>query len=353
LSTGYRLGELAERVGGRVRGDPERVVRGIDTLERCGSDDLGFLTNPRYRKQVRATRAGAILVAPDSGLEGHDLLEVREPYLALARLLALFHPVRRRPAGISPDARVAPDARLGRDVRVEAFAVIEEGVQLGDGVLVGSGCVLGSGSTVGAASELRPRVVLYPGTVVGSRCLVHSGAVLGGDGFGFATSAGTHHKVPQTGRVVVEDDVEIGANTTIDRGAVGDTVIERGAKLDNLVMIAHGVRVGAGSLLAAQSGIAGSTRLGRFTALGGQSGVTGHVELADRTTVAAKSAVLQDVRETAFVAGIPAVDHREWKRAQASLRRLPELRAEVRRLRRQVRELERRVGVAEDEEDRA
>jgi UDP-3-O-[3-hydroxymyristoyl] glucosamine N-acyltransferase len=344
---------LAERVGGHVRGNPERVIRGIDTLDRCESDQLGFLTNPRYRKLAEETRAAAILVAPNSDLTGHDLLEAEEPYLALAALLALFHPRPERPPGISPDARVAAGVRLGRDVRVEAFAVVEEGARLGDAVVIGSGCVVGAGSSVGAGSELRPRVVLYPDTTVGSRCLIHAGVVLGGDGFGFATSGGKHHKVPQTGRVVIEDDVEVGSNATIDRGAIGDTVIEEGAKLDNLVMVAHGVRVGSGSLLAAQSGVAGSTRLGRYTTLAGQAGVTGHVEIAGGTTVAAKSAVLQDVTEPDFVAGIPAVHHREWKRAQASLRRLPRLRAELRELRERVAELERRARTATGEEDSA
>ena len=197
-----------------MRGDPSRRVRGIATLEEAGPDQLSFLTNPRYRHKIAESEAGAVLVRPDSGVEGRDLLEVAEPYLALARLLELFHPPPPRAGGVSPKAQVAEGVRMGDEVAVGPFAVLEEGVVLGDRAVVGAGCVLGERTEVGDDTELRPRVVLYPGTRVGSRCLIHAGVVLGGDGFGFATSEGTHHKVPQLGSVVIEDDVEIGANTT-------------------------------------------------------------------------------------------------------------------------------------------
>jgi UDP-3-O-[3-hydroxymyristoyl] glucosamine N-acyltransferase len=343
VSAGYRLDDLAQRVGGAVRGNPERIVRGIATLGDAGEDDLSFLTNPRYRPAAERSRAGAILVGPGTDLGGRDLIESSEPYVALARLLDLFHPVARPAPGVSPDARIGATARLGEDVHVGAFAVVGDGCELGDRAVVGAGSVLGESCRVGDETELRPCVVLYPGTWVGRRCLLHSGVVLGGDGFGFATSAGEHHKVPQVGRVVVEDDVEIGANSAADRAMLGETRLGRGSKIDDLVMIAHGVRLGPGALLAAQAGIAGSSRLGANTTLAGQAGVAGHLRLGDRVTVAAKTAVFGDVADGAFVAGVPAIDHRRWKRAQALFKKLPELRQELRELNERLAALERHL----------
>jgi UDP-3-O-[3-hydroxymyristoyl] glucosamine N-acyltransferase len=344
----HRLGELARRLGGRLRGDPDRLIRGVAPLDRAEPDQLSFLTNPRYRGAARATRAGALLVGPGSDLERPDLLEVEEPYLALARLLELFHPAVPAPAEVSEKAHLGAGVSLGRDVSVAPFAVVEDRAVLGDRVRVGAGTVVGEACEIGEETELKPRVVLYPGTRVGRRCIVHSGVVLGGDGFGFATSSGRHHKVPQLGRVVVGDDVELGANSTVDRGTLDETVIGEGSKIDNLVMIAHGVRIGRAALLAGQTGIAGSTRVGERTTWAGQSGAAGHLEIGDGTIVAAKSAVLRDVPQGAFVAGIPAVDHRRWKRAQAALGRLPELRREVRDLRARLERLEKRMEQEED-----
>jgi len=310
----------------------------VATVEDAGPEDLTFLTNRRYRKAAEATRAGAVLVATGTVLHDRDLLESTEPYVALAEILELFHPPRPGRHGVSPDARLGKGVGLGREVEVGAFAVVGDGVRLADRVTIGAGCVLGEETRVGEGTVLMPRVVLYPGTQVGAGCLLHSGVVLGGDGFGFATSKGRHRKIPQLGRVIVEDDVEIGANTTVDRGTLGDTVIARGSKIDNLVMVAHGVRIGPDSLIAGQAGIAGSARLGARVTLAGQAGVAGHLEIGDDSAVAAKSAVFDDLPRGSFVAGIPAVDHKTWKRAQALLRKLPELQAEIRTLRRQIEE---------------
>ena len=340
MSTAFGLGELAERVGGTVRGDPKRVIRGISTLDQAGPHELSFLTNRKYRDQAERTEAGALLVAPGSGLTDRDLLEVDEPYLALAELLELFHPAPPRRPGISPSAIVAENVRLGEQVAVGPLAVIDEGAELGDGATIGVGCVVGRDCRVGRGSELKPKVVLYPGTHIGERCLIHSGVVLGGDGFGFATSGGRHRKVPQLGRLVVEDDVEIGPNTTADRGALGETRIGAGTKIDNLVMIAHGVQLGAASLLIAQSGIAGSTKVGAGTTIAGQSGAAGHLNIGEGSVIAAKSALFNDLEPGSIVAGVPAVDHRLWKRTQAVLRRLPEMWSELRDLRTRLAALE-------------
>mgnify|MGYP001067296825 FL=1 len=337
----HRLGDLAARVGGRVLGDASRPIGGIATLEDAGPSDLAFLTNPKYRKAAGRTRAGAVLVGPGVEIAGRDLLEAPEPYLALAELLDFFHPPPPRTPGVSPLASVDGSARIGEEVAIAAFAVVGAGATVGSRSTIGAGSVLGDGAEVGEDTVLHARVVLYPRTRVGSRCILHAGVVLGGDGFGFASSKGRHRKVPQLGRVVVEDDVEIGAQSSVDRGALGDTVIGRGTKIDDLVMVAHGVRVGPDCLLVAQSGIAGTSRLGRGVVLAGQAGVAGHLGLGDGAVVAAKSAVFEDVAAGAFVAGIPATDHRVWKKAQAALRRLPDLRAEVRALRLRVERLER------------
>ncbi len=339
--------ELARHVGGDVRGDPGRIVIGIAALEDALPAELSFLTNPRYRAAALDSRAGAILTGPGIDLEGRDLLVCREPYVALAALLELFHPPLRPSPGVSPEAQVGAGVQMGHDVHVGPFAVVGAGCRLGQRAVVGAGCVLGEGCTVGEETELRPSVVLYPGTRVGRRCLVHAGVVLGADGFGFATTAGEHRKVPQLGQVVVEDDVEIGANSAIDRAMLGQTRIGRGSKIDDLVMIAHGVRLGPRALLAAQAGIAGSARLGANATLAGQSGVAGHLELGDGVTLAAKSAAFSDLPDGAFVAGIPAVDHRRWKRIQALIKQLPEMRRQVRRLEERLAALERR-GAGED-----
>ncbi len=342
MKDGWLLSELAGVVGGRVVGDADRRVFGVAALEDATPNDLSFLTNPRYRPFLDQSRAGAILVGPDAGIEGRDLLIVPDPYLALAEILDRMHPVRRPPPGVSEDARVSPGATVGVDVTIGPFAVVGQGARLDDRVVVGAGVVIGDGSTIGEETVLMPRVVLYPGTSVGARCLIHAGVVLGGDGFGFATAAGTHRKVPQLGRVVVEDDVEIGANSTVDRGTIGETRIGRGTKIDNLVMVAHGVVIGPHCLLAGQAGIAGSTRLGSHVTMAGQSGAAGHLKMGDRVVVAAKSAVFTDVPDRAFVAGTPAVDHRSWKRSLALVKMLPELRL-------RLREIEERLAALEAE----
>ena len=340
----WRLADLASAVGGRVLGDPERTVTGVATLEGAGPDDLSFLTNPRYRQAASGTRAGAVLVGPEIELPGHDLLQAPEPYLALAVILERLHPETAPVPGISPDARVASGANIGNGVAIAPFAVVEARAAIGDGTIVGAGCFIGADASIGPGSRLHPHVVVYPGTIVGARCIVHSGAVLGADGFGFATSRGVHRKVPQVGRVVVEDDVEIGANTTIDRGSIGETRVGAGSKIDNLVMIAHGVVVGPGALIAAQAGVAGSTRIGHHVMIGGQAGFVGHLTIGDRAIIGARAAVYGDLEDGAFVAGNPAVDHRVWKKSRAILKELPEMRARIRSLERRLRELEDQVG---------
>ncbi|HET8946582.1 MAG TPA: UDP-3-O-(3-hydroxymyristoyl)glucosamine N-acyltransferase [Candidatus Polarisedimenticolia bacterium] len=328
----YSLSEIAARVGGEVRGDPSRPIAGVQPLDSAGPDDLSFLAHPRYRAAAAKSHAAALLVRRGEEVAGRDLLLVEQPYTALAAVIGLFHPTPPPRPGVHPLASVDPAARLGRDVSVGPFAVVGAMASIGDRAALLPGAVVGVGAAIGADTVLHPGVVVYAGCVVGDRVLIHAGAVIGSDGFGFGEDAGGRAKIPQVGIVRVEDDVEIGAGTTIDRATFGSTVIGQGSRIDNLVQVGHNVRIGPGSVLVAQSGIAGSTTLGAGAILAGQAGVAGHLRVGARAVVGAKSAALADVADGAFVVGHPAVDHREWKRAQAALRRLPDLLRRLQRL---------------------
>jgi len=328
----YTLKEIADRVAGRLEGDPGRRVTGVQPLDAAGPGDLSFLANPRYREAAAASRAGALLVRSEGRVEGRDLILVDSPYTALATVMELFFPRALPAPGVSPEAVVAAGAVLGRDVSIGPLAVVGEGCHLGERVVLMPGVVLGEKVAVGAGTILHPGVVVYAGSVIGARVIIHAGAVVGSDGFGFGEEEGGRAKIPQVGIVRIGDDVEIGAGTTIDRATFGETVIGRGSRLDNLVQVGHNVVIGEGSVIVAQAGIAGSTRLGRSVIMAGQSGAAGHLKLGDRAIVGAKSAVLADLAPGAFVIGHPAIDHREWKRAQAAWRRLPDLLRRVQRL---------------------
>jgi len=328
----YTLKEIAERVAGRLEGDPGRRVSGVQPLDAAGPDDLSFLANPRYREAAAASRAGALLVRSEGRVEGRDLVLVDSPYTALATVMELFFPRARPLPGVSPDAVVATGVVLGREVSIGPLVVVGDGCDLGERVVLMPGVVLGEQVTVGAGTVLHPRVVVYPHCVIGARVVIHAGAVVGSDGFGFGEEEGGRARIPQVGIVRIGDDVEIGAGTTIDRATFGETVIGRGSRLDNLVQVGHNVVIGDGSVIVAQAGIAGSTRLGRSVIMAGQSGAAGHLKLGDGAIVGAKSAVLAGLAPGAFVIGHPAIDHREWKRAQAAWRRLPDLLRRVQRL---------------------
>jgi len=330
----YTLGEIASRVEGTVRGDPSRRVRDIKPLDQAGPEDLSFVAHPRYRRAASDSLAAGLIVAEEGIVPGRNLILVRNPYAALASVMDLFYETPAPPAGLSPQAILGEGTRIGRDVSIGPFVVTGRGCTIGDRAALLPGVVLGDEVRIGEATVLHPGVVVYSRSVVGARVTVHASSVIGSDGFGYAESSGARAKIPQVGNVVIEDDVEIGACTTIDRATFGSTVIKRGVKIDNLVQIGHNVTVGEDAVLVAQSGIAGSTRLGRGVILAGQSGTAGHLALGDRAVVGAKSAVLQDVPAGAFVIGYPAGDHREWKRSQAALRRLPGLLHAVARLER-------------------
>jgi UDP-3-O-[3-hydroxymyristoyl] glucosamine N-acyltransferase len=323
----HRLAELAEILGGRLEGDPEREIDSLQALEAAGERDLSFLTHARYRPQAAASRAGALLVGGGDApaLAGRDLLVVEDAPRAVARLIALFNPPLERAAGVHETAIVAAGATVDPTAYVGPYAVIGEGSSVGPGAAVEALAVVGRGCRVGAGAVLRPHVVLYDGTEVGERCELHAGAVLGSDGFGYVTRGGRHEKVPQAGTVSLEAEVEVGANSTIDRATVGETRIGAGTKIDNLVQVGHNVQVGEASLLCGQAGIAGSARLGKGVVLAGQAGVAGHLELGDGVQVAAKSAALSSVPAGTQVAGIPAVELSRWRREVVLRGRLAEM----------------------------
>jgi UDP-3-O-[3-hydroxymyristoyl] glucosamine N-acyltransferase len=322
----FSLGELAVRFGLTLRGEPSLTVRSVATLSHASAGALSFLANSRYRRQLDSTRATAVLLSAED--ESHcpvAALIDPNPYLAYARIAALIHPPVTAAPGIHPSAVVAAGARIAASASIGPLAVIEEDAQIAERVLIGPGCIVQRGARVGADSALLSRVNLYPGVTLGKRCILHAGAVVGADGFGFAPNAGTWVKVPQVGSVRIGDDVEIGANTTIDRGAIDDTVVENGVKLDNQIQVGHNVIIGAHTAIAACTGISGSTVIGQRCMIGGMVGFAGHLTIADDVTITGCSLVSASIREAgSYSSGMPTVETRLWRRMVAKLRRLAE-----------------------------
>jgi UDP-3-O-[3-hydroxymyristoyl] glucosamine N-acyltransferase len=320
----YSLGELAVRFGLELHGDPALRVSHVAALRSAADGALSFLANSRYRRQLADTRATAVvLAAGDVTACPVAALVDPNPYLAYARLAALLHPPAPVAAGIHPTAVVASDARVAPSAWVGPFSVIEAKAQIGARVRIAAGCQILAGATVGEDTQLMPRVTLYPTVRVGARCLLHAGVVVGADGFGFATDAGAWAKVPQVGSVRIGDDVEIGANTTIDRGAIEDTIVEDGAKLDNQIQVGHNVVIGAHTAIAACTGISGSTVIGKRCMIGGMVGFAGHLTIADDVIVTGCSLVSASIREAgSYSSGMPTVETRLWRRMVANLRRL-------------------------------
>ncbi len=317
------LGELAVRFGLELVGDPACRVERVATLAQAGPGALSFLANPKYRSQLAATRASAVVVAEgDVARCPVPALVAANPYAAYARIAQLLHPAVAPAAGVHPAAVVAADARVDATAEVGAGAVLESGVEVGPAAVIGPGCVLMRGVRVGAASRLLARVTAYPGTVIGQRCVVQAGAVLGSDGFGFAPDKDGYVRIPQVGSLRIGDDVDIGANTTIDRGAIEDTVIGDGVKIDNLVQVGHNVRIGEHTVIAGCVGISGSATIGRRCMIGGKAGIAGHLEIGDDVAITGLTMVSRSLPGPGmYSSGWPALPTREWRRAVAGLRR--------------------------------
>ena len=335
------LSELAQRLNCRLEGDGGLEIRRVAGLEEAGEGDLAFFANPKYARELRHTKASAVIVAYDAPAAPCSMLRSKHPYLTFANALSLFTPSAHPAPGIDKLTMVAPDAVLGRDVSIGPFSSIGRGAQIGHRTVIYPNVCVGDGAAIGDDCVIHSHVAVRERVIIGNRVVLQNGAVIGGDGYGFVRrSDGTHQKIPQTSIVVIEDDVEIGANTAIDRPAIGETRIQAGTKIDNLVQIGHGVTVGRNALLAAQVGIAGSTSIGDNVTLGGQVGVAGHVEIGQGVRAVGQSGITNSVPDGSFVSGYPAIDNREWLKASVIFRKLPELRKTIAALERRILELE-------------
>ncbi len=337
-----QLREIARALHADVEGDENVEIRSVAKIEEAAEADITFLANPKYGKFLASTRAAAVIVGRDVQFTGADrarpgpaLVKVDDPYTSFLKTLVMFNPVRDAvPPGIHPSAVIDPSASLENGVRVGAHAVIGARCTVGAGTSIAAGTVLGEDVTVGEGTLLYPNVTVREGCRIGSRVIIHSGTVVGSDGFGFAPKPdGTFEKIPQVGIVVVEDDVEIGANCTLDRATMGETVVKKGAKLDNLIQVAHNVVIGENTVIAAQTGISGSTKIGKNVMIAGQVGITGHLEIADRTKLGAQSGIHRSITEPGgSYFGYPASPQRDALRIAAAMSQLPDLLATVREL---------------------
>lgn len=323
------LEKLAASLKAELKGDKHFIVTGLKAPEDAGLNDLVVLLDPDWMPLIQASPAQTVLLPQGTDTEGltdRHLLFVEHGRAAFAQALELFYPTPIvRAHEISAQAQIAADAQLEQPLKIEAFSLIKSGVSIASGTQISSHCTIGKNSRIGRDCRIGPNVTLAPGTVLGDRVIIHAGTVIGSDGYGFYQQHGHHHKIPQVGTVKIGNDVEIGANVTIDRGTLGETVIGEGTKIDNLVQIGHNVRIGRHCLLISQVGIAGSTMLGDYVTLAGQTGVAGHLQIGDQVIAAGKSGITKDVPAGLKISGFPAQDHRRELKQQAALRRLPEV----------------------------
>jgi UDP-3-O-[3-hydroxymyristoyl] glucosamine N-acyltransferase len=337
------LSSIARVVGGEISGDKDVRLRGVASLEKAGPSDLSFLASSKYLPALHGSAAGAVVCPRGVSAPGKNLLHVRDPHLAFGIAVEMLCP---SPSaswgkGVHPTALLGEGVQLGKGVAIGPYVTVGDGVTLEDGVVVGPLVSIGENSEVGASSWIGPRVTIYPGVRIGCRCTIHAGTVLGGDGFGFAKDEkGRHRKIPQVGRLILGDDVEVGSNCAIDRGSLDDTVIGRGTKLDNLIHVAHNVRIGEDSLLVAQVGIAGSTVVGSKVVLAGQAGIVGHIEIGDGAVVGAQAGVVKSVKAGQVVSGYPARPHKKALKIQAGLVKIPQILRKVEELEERIARLE-------------
>lgn len=321
--------QIAGLIGGTVEGDANTVVTKLSRIEEGVTSSLSFLSNPQYNPYLYTTEASVVIVARDLVLEKpvkSTLIRVEEPRASFAVLLEAYNQIRNNVVGIEQPSHIAPSAKLGEKVYVGTFASIGENVKIGNNVKIYSNCVIGANAVIGDDTTLFAGVKIYSDCVIGKDCRLHSGVIIGGDGFGFApNSENNYKKVPQIGNVIVEDHVEIGSNTTIDRATLGSTIIRKGVKLDNLIQIAHNVEIGENTVIAAQTGISGSTRIGKNCMIGGQVGIVGHLTIGDNVKIAAQSGIQNNLEEGAMVQGSPAFPAGNYRRSYVMFRNLPEI----------------------------
>ena len=333
----HSLGSIAERFGGELIGDKEISITQVAPLDLAQPCHLSFLSQLKYRSQLETTKAGAVIL----GRESRDLTSLprivcSDPYVYFAKVSAFLNPAKTPTPGIHPSAVISADAQIPASATVGAHACIGEKVVLGERTVIGPGCCLGDGVKIGEACFLHPQVVIYHQCVIGDRAIIHSGVIIGADGFGIAMDEGRWLKIPQIGRVIIGNDVEIGANTTVDRGAMGDTVIEDGVKLDNLIQIGHNVHIGAHTAIAGCVGIAGSTKIGRYCKIGGAAMISGHLQIADKVTISGATGVGKTISKGGiYTSAYPCEPHRDWLRNVVYLHHLHELAKKLNKLERQ------------------
>jgi len=338
-----KLKELAEWVGGKVIGDGEVEILGVGSIDDANTGEITFIANPRYLSKLAQTKASAIIVSTELPQAEKPLLFVTNPHLAFAKVVSLFSSHPYQPKGVDPHAQVSPSAQLGRDLTIYPFVYIGDRCQIGDRVTLYPGVSICEDSSIGEDSVIYSNVSIYSKTVIGKRVILHSGVVVGSDGFGYVKEGKKNVKIPQVGSVEIEDDVEIGSNTTIDRAALGKTIIRRGVKIDNLVQVAHNVVIGEDSIIVAQVGISGSTKIGSNVILAGQVGVVDHVEIGDNVMVGAQSGVAHDLAPNQGYSGSPTLPHRDFLRVITIFPKLPEMRRALLDVERRLKELERKL----------
>ena len=340
------LNELATRLGGEVVGDGTTIIRGIETLSRAQHDEIAFLANPIYRAQLSTTHAGAVIVgAADREATALPRIVTANPYAYFARATALFAPIRSIASGIHSSAIIESDSIIASSATIGPLAYVGQGAKIGERTMIHPQVHIAANVIIGADCIIYPNSVVYHDCEIGDRVIVHAGAVIGADGFGFAYDLDRWLKVPQVGRVKIEDDVEIGANTTIDRGAIEDTVIEIGVKLDNQIQIGHNVRIGAHTAIAGCAAVAGSTTIGRHCRIGGGVGIVGHVTICDGVTVTARTLVTKSIPQAGvYSGGLPHMGNREWLKTTAHLRRIEQLLRRVDRLEQGVKDIKGRTA---------
>ena len=344
------LGEIAVFLGGGVTGDETVVIEQIRGIDEAGPGDITFVANAKYRKNMEHTKADGIIVAPGTVCPGKNLVLVGDPYSSLGKLLELYYPEEEAPAAISKDACVEADAEVSPEATVYPGAYIGRGARVAAGAVLYPGVFVGRDAAVGESSILYPGVTIYRRCLIGRRVVLHAGVVVGADGFGFALPGRENRKIPQVGYVQIDDDVEIGANSAIDRGTLGRTWIQRGVKIDNLVQVGHNVVIGENSVIVAQVGISGSARLGGGVVIGGQAGIVGHIRIGDGVMAAARTGIHKDVPPGQIVGGVPHLPYREWLKKEAALQKLPELREAFILLQKRVAALEQtELGVQKKE----
>lgn len=339
-----KLGKLAELLGAELAGNGDADIIGVSGIKEAGEGHITFLADAKHAKDLEQTRASAVIVPLDAPVVALPQLRIRNPRLAFARALALFHVKPYRAGGVSERASIHATAVVGADATIHACVVIDEGATIGDRATLYPGVYVGKGSIVGDDSVIHANVSIGASIAVGKRVIIHAGTVLGSDGFGFVTDGGIHHKIPQVGGVIVEDDVEIGGNCTIDRATLGNTVIRKGTKLDNQVHVAHNVVIGEHCLIAGQVGIAGSSTLGNYVVFGGQAGVSDHTTVGDRVMAGGKAVITRDVAPGSIIAGFNAMPVRDWLKVQAVLPKLPDLKRTITDLEKQVKALQERIS---------